>query len=43
LIERIGRIEGFGFGESIGGWRVEMGAELLERKPVCQLVQYQQS
>lgn len=40
MIERIGRIGGFGFGGSIGGWRVEMGAELLERRPDRQLGQF---
>jgi hypothetical protein len=38
LIERIGRIEGFGFGGSIEGWKAEMGVELLGRIPDCQLV-----
>jgi hypothetical protein len=37
LIERIERIGGFGFGGSIGGWKAEMGAELLERRPDRQL------
>jgi len=37
LIERIGRIEGFGFGGNIGEWRAEMGVEWLERRPDYQL------
>ena len=37
LIERIGRIEGFGFEGNIGEWRAEMGVEWLERRPDYQL------
>ena len=37
MIERIGRIEGFGFGGSIGGWRAEMDVESLGRRPDYQL------
>jgi len=41
LIERFGRIGGFGFEGNIGGWKAEMDVESLERRPDYQLGGFQ--